>query len=335
MAQKPPELDGNVIRKLRVRLDSDNDMVFEFESGERRYAFLVILGDHMKLGWKECQALGDCMKLAAVGTRINNEVFRDCCDQLKQKYGAVRGPVPEQGRLVGIVQSGPGSCRNRVQEELSHVAVSFDSDGDFRVQAFTHHERQYDITLCLPVKMAQCFSVLDCEAFVDILRMLETGDTMDSVTFVSYLAVLRQKYNFIQYGRTGNHFKTNVLATRVENKAPLDPVLVQAAEAKKAEIAGGGAQAAGSSAQPSASGPPRCPYPNITYTQALQESGQAQVYAGAMGDGTKVAVKVFKGALDEAAETYRAELKLLLKMSEHRNVIEVLEFFGTCGRMDF
>lgn len=321
MAREPPELDADVIRRLHLRLDSDDDMVFEFESGERRFAFVVVLRDHKKLGWKECQALADCMKLSATGTRINNEVFCNCCEQLTQKYGAVRGPVAEHGRLVALVKPGPGSCRKRVEEELSHVAVSFDSDGDFQVQAFTHHNRQYDITLCLPVKATQCFSIVDCNAFIDVMRMLETGDPMDSVTFVSYLAVLRQKYNFIQYWRTGNHFRTNVMATHVKNNAPLDPVLVQALQAKQEEQNRDSSQAG-------TSGPlETCPYPKITYTRALQESGQAQVYAGAMEDGAKVAVKVFKGDMEEASETYRAELRILLKMTDHKNVIEVIDFF--------
>lgn len=324
MAQNPPALDRDVIRKLHVRLDAEQDMVFEFENGERRYALLVVLRDHKALGWKECQALADCMRIAARGSCINNKTFVDCCEQLKQKYGSVRGPVTEQRHLVCLVTPGPGELRNKDPEVLSHAAVKFDDDGDFSVEAISFRGRVYTITLCLPTKHSQRFSNLDSNAFIDVMAMLETGDPMDSITYVSYIGVLRSKYNFVQYGRTGDHLMANVAASRVENKTPIDTVILQAIKAKYEQL-----NAAGSPQPRSAAGPPRCPYPNMTYTCALEESGQAQVYAGTMADGRRVAVKVFKGDRDSAAETYRTELRMLLKMPEHRNVIEVLEFFET------
>lgn len=323
MMQRPPELAADVIRKVHLRLDTHQDMVFEFENGERRFALVVVLQDRTKLGWKECQALGDCMQVAARGTPVDNDVFGACCEQLKQKFGSVRGPTVEHNRLVCLVKPGPGAIRTEPPETLSHVEVSFDAIGDFRVQAHTVHKRLYDVTLCLPVKMTQCFSIVDCEAFISVLRMLEVGDPVDSVTFVSYLAILRSNYNFIRYSRTGNHFTTSLLASNVENKAPIEAILVQAYQAKLAQQAAADTSSTSTSTR---NGLPHCPYPKISYTHALQESGQAQVYAGVM-DGTKVAVKVFKGEADEASETYRQELRMLLKKPDHKNVIEVLEFF--------
>lgn len=73
---------------------------------------------------------------------------------------------------------------------------------------------------------------------------------------------------------------------------------------------------------------PHCPYPDMVYKQALQESGQAQVYAGEkLSTREKVAIKVFSGTGNSAGSTFRIELRMLLKMPEHRNVISVLDFF--------
>lgn len=73
---------------------------------------------------------------------------------------------------------------------------------------------------------------------------------------------------------------------------------------------------------------PQCPYPRITFTAILKEGGQAQVYAGTRGD-QKVAIKVFSaiGGVEDAISAYKTELRMLLKMSRHPNVVEVLEFF--------
>lgn len=79
---------------------------------------------------------------------------------------------------------------------------------------------------------------------------------------------------------------------------------------------------------PPASPMPKCPYPDMVYTRALTESGQAQVYAGEkLSSKEKVAIKVFLGTGNSAGSTFRLELRMLLKMPEHTNVIEVLDFF--------
>jgi tRNA A-37 threonylcarbamoyl transferase component Bud32 len=312
MAQMPAE----VVRRVHLRFDSDGDLVYEFESGERRYALVVVLGDRERLGWKECQALADCMKVAARGTKIGNESFMELVGKLKQKYGTVRGPAVESRRLVALVKPGPGELRCKDAEVLGGVSVSFDDDGDFGVTGLAFNGRTYNVTICLPTGGGQCFGNEDCNAFIQVMQMLETGDRMDSVTYVSYLGVLRSRFNFVQFGRNGDQFSANLLASRVKNVEPIESVILQALAVKQAEIkAAEGAAVL------------HCPYPNMTYTRALQESGQAQVYAGETADGKKVAIKVFKGDAASAAETYRTELRMLLKMPEHRYVIEVLEFF--------
>jgi len=73
---------------------------------------------------------------------------------------------------------------------------------------------------------------------------------------------------------------------------------------------------------------PHCPYPDMVYERALTESGQAQVYSGKkLSTREKVAIKVFLGTGNAAGSTFRLELRMLLKMPEHPNVISVLDFF--------
>jgi tRNA A-37 threonylcarbamoyl transferase component Bud32 len=323
MAQKPPALDKDVIRSVQLYLDGGNDMVFKFQNGERRYALVVILQDHKSLGWKECQALADAMKVAQRGTLISNTSFDSVVAQLKQKYGSVKDPVVERGRLVSLVCPGRGDVRHTVSDVISHVRVSFDADGDLVVKAHTYSSQAYVLILQLPTAK-QTFFREDCRAFIDVMTMLETGDRMEALTFVSLCGVLRVKYNFCTLHKKGDVLHGAVLASRVKNSAPVDSVMVKAMQAKKDELEAG----AGAGSDGGPSGLPRCPYRGMSYLRALQESGQAQVYAGVVtSTGQKVAIKVFKGEADRASETYRTELRMLLKMSEHRNVIEVLEFF--------
>lgn len=318
---KPPELPSDVIRKLQIHLDPDSDLVFLFESGERRYALCVVLTNHLRLGWKECQAINDVMKLASRGTQIDNPTFFKLVEQLKNKYGKVQDPNVQSGRLTAVVYPGQGTIRIDKPHTILYSSISFDRDGDLVIAAATNENRAYRVCLELTLLDKHLLN-LDCKAFVDVLTMLETGDQLSPQQFFACGAVLRQKYNWVTPGtsNSGHSLSISIMATRLPSSKPIPPEFSNALQQVDAETS-----KPHPDEQPSG---PRCPYPGIAYTRAIKEGGQGQVYAGKRSSGERVAVKVF---LDQegAAEAYKTELRMLLKMSQHANVVEVFDFFET------
>lgn len=308
---------------LSIVLCEDGDFVVEFETYLRRYALVVVLADSTNMGWKECQAMADAMRVAERGTNINNHSFCNIFDTLKEKYGAVNGPLVENRRLVGLILPGPGDLRIKTGNVLSGLSFSFDSDGDILFKANTYSGKKFTIVQQL-IGKNKSMMVMDCKAFIDILGMLETGDHVDELTFVSLVGALRTKYNFVKLGKVSGTLYASVVASRVANSEPIESVLLKAMQAKAPSKSRSTDTSPSVGASPSL---PTCPYRGLSYTRALQESGQAQVYAGLGPDGEKVAIKVFKGSEEDASEGYRTELRMLLKMKEHRNVIECLQFF--------
>lgn len=317
---KPPDLPDEVIRKLQLHIDADGDLVFLFENAERRYALCIVLVNHTRLGWKECQAINDVMKIASRGTHIDNPTFTRLVEQLKSKYGKVQDPNFQNGRLTAVVIPGQGTIRTEKRNTILYTAINFDRDNDLVFSASTNDDRLYRV--CLELTLPEnCLLNLDCKAFVDILTMLEAGDRLSPDQFLACGAVLRKKYNFVtpSVPSSGHSLSVTVYASRISNTKEIPSVFQSALKRVSA------APPSVAQDRPSAND---CPYPDIVYTRAIKEGGQGQVYAGKRKSGERVAVKVF---LDQegAAEAYKTELRMLLKMSQHRNVVEVLDFFET------
>lgn len=290
-------------------------MVFDFESFNRRYAIVVVLRDSNKIGWKECQALADCMSNVSRGKNMNNENFIALGRKLKKKFGAVRGPFSEKGRLVLVVSSGQGPMKQNDSSEnvIAYVSIKFDSDGDLSLEATTFAGRMYTVILSINNKRS-LFYEMDCKAFVDIIYMLETADTVSPRGFLCALAVLHSRYNILHFGLDPNGFyKAQIYASNVKNNLPLNEIILSAVRDETIK----------SIPEPEPSNELQSPYQDITFVRKLQESGQAQVYEGKNKDSVKVAVKVFKA---EKSNIYRNELRILQKMGNHPNVVQVLTF---------
>lgn len=323
----PPALPTDRIRNVQIQVDEDGDFVFRFQNGERRYALAIVLSNASTLGWKECQALCHGMEIAERGTQIDNPSFLSLLEKLRASYGRVDAPSVQDGRLVGVVYPAPGTFRETREHTIMSSGIKFDSDGDLIVSAKTNAGALYQV--CLETyPRGESLTRLDCQAFQQVMRFLEPGDHIPPTTFLAFGVILRQKYNFVtpMSANNGRQLVLNVLPTSAESDAPMHPLFVEALNKLRKEDADGQAAVAATPSGPS------CPYPGITYIRALKESGQAQVYAAKKKDGTKVAVKVFlagEGEDEGAVDTYKTELRMLLKMSPHRNVVEVTDFFET------
>lgn len=304
---------------------TDNDFIVDFENHTYLYTLVVLLHNRRALGWKECQALVDVIKIAACGTAIDNASFKSLCADLEKKYGAVTGPVLRNGRFITVLIPGPGDVNSTTGDLIAHVSLTFDADGDLVVTAHTYSHNKYKVVLSLPTTDHRLFR-RDCQALIDVLFHLETGDRVDNVHFLYTVALLRRDHNFVRlFENTPFSIGTLVTASAVRNTNPLPQALADAFARKQTMT---GATQQPPSPAPS-TGLPTCPYPGIRYVRALAASGQAQVYEAVRENGERVAVKVFSGGASEAGQTYRTELRMLLKMREHRNVIGVIDFFET------
>lgn len=302
--------------------DHDDDWIYLFDTGSHRYAFVVVVSKPKDLNWKECQAIADAMNVSARGTTMNNEMFEKCLESFSRKYGRADGPMFRDGRMIGVVYPGQGSVSVKSDDTLVRTKIAFDSDGDVVIQAITKKRLVYRVCIQLTLKQNR-FTERDCKAFTDVVGMLEVGDEVSEDKFLAYGVLLKSRYNIVKPGRTEDNrlINYNVLATAVKNDDPLPALFVRAA-LRLADENRHEQRSTDTSASELI-----CPYPGITYTRALKGSGQAQVYAGKRGS-TDVAIKVFADG-DDQTTAYKSELRLLLKMSRHRNVVHVVDFFET------
>lgn len=365
MTGAPPLLDEQIIRYTRIYFDQDDDFVIEFENHLRAYAIVISLRDRHKLTFREARAVSDAVKIGARGTAVDNAVYFTACAQLRDKYQVSQGPIVENDRLVCLFD--PSDIDYNASDRsdaIDHLELDFDSDSDFVITAHTQIDDQkpscsFSIVLALSGDDGS-LCVSDCKALRDILAILEPGERLDLTGFLCHLATLRESYGHLRLGKRGDSVCCLLYASNVRNDDELPAPIRSALEAREQKRLNAEADAAAAAASfaaspllhpkkphrkpyspgfpvypepsviqsPPPSPLPHCPYPDMCYTRALTESGQAQVYAGEkISTKEKVAIKVFLGAGSSAGSTFRTELRMLLKMPEHPNVISVLDFF--------
>lgn len=312
------EIANDTIRKVVFQLDDDGDFILLFATAEQKYAIVIVISDLSDLNWRECQALLDAVKIAERGTPMNKKTFLSLVPQLRSKYGRVDDPSVQFDHLLVAVFPGQGTISGKAGHVISKTGLSLDKDNDLMFRSVLHTGQKYQI--CLQLTTASALTKHDCAAFMEIMGVLETGNNLPPISFLAAGALFRAKFNFVNLctDQLGQELTVSILASSIENPKPVHPMLKEALEqVVKMKMA----QEAGSLS---------CPYPGIKYTKKLKESGQAQVYAGKRGE-DNVAVKVFSmdEGEDDAKAAYKTELRMVLKMSKHQNVVEVFDFFET------
>lgn len=357
----PPELPLDVIRHVWLSFLDDRDLCLLFENGERRFALVVHVEDPAALGWKECQAVVDALRLTERGTRVTNESFKDMFTHFKTKYGRTEGPTSDQGILLGTIFPNRGTLQTESPSVLKSTGIAFDRDGDVLLRSQTFGGQRYAVYVELALKgpnqrlpsKKQALYKLDSRVLVDMLTLLEVGDPLPPQAFLAALADARDKYNFLSVDRYdgGALVAAAVLASRARSPDPMPPILARARELKlqRPPPPAAGVEPASPpppprSPLPGASRParappfpparptepvaepglPACPYPGVRYIRRLKKSGQACVYAGRYR-GKDVAVKLFME--DDREVVFKRELTMLLKMDSHPNVVKVLDFW--------
>ncbi|KAI0562314.1 Protein kinase [Gracilaria domingensis] len=315
--QKP---SSNCITGVRLRFDSDGDLFFEFSTATNDfYAVCVVLNDRKALGWKECQALSAAMQMAERGSEMSPIIFGNCLRTIAQNLGRVDGPNSLLGVSVATVIPGASSMRVENPDTIVSTSLDFDNGGDILLVSRTKRGAAYVICIRLHL-MNMALTVLEGKAFSAALQLLETGDILPPHTFLVFAIMLKDMFNNIHVSVRDQQCIISMLPTPVKNNVPLPDFVFEAAKLLPAQQSG--QIPAVSSPSSTAVGP----YGNIRVIRPLKESGQAQVFE-ATKDSKKIALKVYMDLSDQPEDSFKNELKMLLKMSYHPNVVTVLDFF--------
>lgn len=292
---------------------------------------MIIIRDNNQLGWKECRAIAECMKIASRGTEIDNKKFENHCSDLQSTFGSMKGPFFEQGRIAVVLRPGTGSVKIKDKHTISNVSLSFDDNNsnNLTIQAITHSKVLYVISI--HSDNGDYLFKNDCRALIDILYFFETGDQLDPDSFLCCLYILLSRYNIlILNANEKNNYKATIYPSSTKSSLSIPPTIKMALMRRNKNIPDSSDFENVTSIEAETlveEDMEREFYPGIKIVQKLQESGQAQVFEGLNQRKQKVAVKVFTGTGNEPAETYKNELRMLLKMPVHKNVIEVIDFF--------
>ncbi len=289
-----------------------------------------MIKDSNSLGWKECRAIAECMKIATHGSEIDNQKFEKHCHNLQTTFGSIKGPFLEQGRIAVVLRPGTGSVKLKNEYTISKVSLFIDNNNCLKIQADTNSKIQYRISIYSG--NGDNLRMIDCRALIDALYFLETGDDLDTDNFLCCLYIFISRYStLILDTHEENIYAADIYPSPTKSNSQIPSAvrdaLIRRDKTLKQYNPTTDSQDESQSATLYNSDISQESYHGIELKRKLQESGQAQVFEGLNQKGEKIAVKVFTGTGRERAETYKNELRMLLKMPEHKNVIEVLDFF--------
>ena len=319
-----PKVPPHAITEVVCGFDIEGDFVIMFETRERRYAFVVLVENTASLGWKECQAIHDVLKLSERGTAADNINFRKWEQSLRKKYGQTN-LTDGDGRLNCVLKPGRGEVEPS-GDAILRCQASF-PDGNFLLR-FETSSLKFEVLLVTSISSGEPpgLSVLECQCMAQLVDAAETGDQMSNDKFMALCAKLTMDYNLVSVEKADNVYAVKIITTRLESFFSPSPLVRDWLEKSK------------KTPKPQ-SGPSACPqYSGVTVTaQASASGGQAVVYKGTLDrDGRVVAVKVYKDK--KGLEDCRTEIKALMKIGSHPNVISFIEFFEEplpCVVMEF
>ncbi|CAN8065122.1 unnamed protein product [Agarophyton chilense] len=324
---------ADCIVTISLEFDAHSNMLCQFATADNtQYALCVVLDKPAHLSWKESRALVDVMELAQRGASINEESFQQFTHRLRETYGRVEGPKRMVGVNCAACFPGPSKVAVRDPNTIISTAMSFDDEEQtLAFKSETSYGSTYHISINLQLTDHQ-LTKLDCQAVVHTLRMLEMGDVLYPTRFFALGLKLRQHYNFVEAEETtaANEYTLRITPTSARNTAAIQGVLIRAAISYGSSFAlpdSNCRDETGSSSEQDFYSSLSSPYRGVTFTRCLKQSGQAQVFIG-VKDGVQVAIKVFLDGEQQDA-FFKNELKLLLKMTDHPNVVQVYDFFSS------
>ncbi|PXF41258.1 putative serine/threonine-protein kinase [Gracilariopsis chorda] len=330
-ALKKAKSPSHCIIDNTLKLNNQNDLQCRFETADgTAYTFRIIIDDPADLSWTACRAICDVMQLAVRGTSMTRQLFQDLVAQLSVKYGKVDGPTIVNDECIALIFPNPSKTPIRDPNTIVRTGLYYNDSSTVTVKSKTKCQATYVIEINLQLDAFR-YTKLCNKALFMALNILETGDVLYPDRFLSLGLILRQHLHRItpEASSSNKFYKLAILPTTVHSPVPIPSLLLRAAiaEASGTEYASSYSETANASQPPpSQESSLHCPYAGITYLELLKESGQARVYLGMKGD-EKVAIKVYLDC-EEQDDFFKNELKLLLKMSDHPNVVRVHTFFA-------
>uniref|UniRef100_A0A7S1XDV3 Protein kinase domain-containing protein n=1 Tax=Compsopogon caeruleus TaxID=31354 RepID=A0A7S1XDV3_9RHOD len=312
---------NHIIRSVQIHLDPEMDFKVTFLTRDNKFVICVVIDNILDLNYRECQAISQTLKVASRGSSMTIEEFKSKSDSLgtcgsvntKAKDGkfftvlrppkGIQPPKPIQGVVSG-------RC-----DTIAHTGFML-RENDAIIHFRTVSNKNFSFWHQLPTYTTYLF-MLDCFCLGRLFTIAEPGDPMDEIKFKHHAFELRKDYNLVSYhcGDDGRHI-LRLTPTRVNNMNPVDAVLENAHRQYKELL---------ESKARSSHGDNENAYLGLRLNRLLKESGQAAVWEGRDTTDEKVAVKIFKNSSNDDSE-WKAELRILLKLPRHPNVIEVLDF---------
>lgn len=301
------------VRAVKLSFDNENDFIININTYGWEFIFIIILEDNRKLNAQEAKAVADCMSYTRPHKAFRKEDYYIAVEELQDKYN-VQGPNVRSRSIAVIVTPGCPTFNTDSDDTLLHTLMTYDvNDNFFFFNSFTKRETTFAFLLNLTIP-GGCLNAHECQVFREILQILRPGNVLSDAEFREYLSQMKEN-------------GVDLAVRRIQQSASGIPGLgVRIGRPNRSPVTSSSTSSTSSSIPSSPTADiERSSYPGIIYKKAMKKSGQAQVYV-AEREGQKVAVKVFVDG-EAQIDTYKSELRMLLKIPQHRNVVQVIDFF--------
>uniref|UniRef100_A0A7S1T6F8 Protein kinase domain-containing protein n=1 Tax=Compsopogon caeruleus TaxID=31354 RepID=A0A7S1T6F8_9RHOD len=305
----------HVIRSIRIDLDQQSDFVVSFSTRVNKFFIYVLLHDQTDLSFRECQAISEVLRIVLRGENMTEDDFFEKSQALGRLHGTVNTSLME-GTYLMALRPCKGERRISTGEDIIERTGFLIKDNDAILYFRTRNSKNFTFWHHLPTYTTKLF-MMDCLCLKELFSIAEPGDRMDEIKFKHHAFKLREKYNFVSYhcGDDGRQI-VRLTPTRVKNNNPVDVVLESAHRQYQDMIASTGKSPNKENEKT---------YKGLTLHRLVKDSGQAAIWEGQDAKGDRVAVKIFRNATNDHSE-WKSELKILLKLPRHANVIEVKDF---------
>lgn len=308
------------VRNIFLAFDDDKDLAILSETREQKFVICIVIADTGDIGWKESQAIIDCLENLRVGKVMDIPNFKALCSTLAEKYDKVRGPFIQHDVYAAVVKTSRGRFSAKTVDTLTTSQLDLKAeDNNILFRSYTRKDTSFLVVLRVTEKN-MVLNYIDCKLFLGVLSLLEAGNDISEDLFLTTMA--KRKSQGIGLDISQRTIKEHVCTYAVLSGPGRKDR--SKTESSSSSITSTVTEISTVTEDDSRN---ESPYPGIIYRRALKKSGQAQVY-DAMRQGKRVAVKVFLEG-DDQVDTYKTELRMLLQMSQHPNVVRVIDFFET------
>uniref|UniRef100_A0A7S1XC91 Protein kinase domain-containing protein n=1 Tax=Compsopogon caeruleus TaxID=31354 RepID=A0A7S1XC91_9RHOD len=311
----------DIICSVNIHLDEQSDVVVSFQTKQASYKVFIVLEDSKNLTWADCRSVSTVLKMACRGKSMTPDKFKKTADSFLDGFVHVQHAVFRGNHNMSIKAKSGITLRSTADETRISRCGMVLKNLNLVLYVQTQGRQLFSFWVVLPPLRKHLY-IADCQCLSELFALVEPGDAMNLMKFMSMGYDLRVKWNRVSfYQETTSRYFLQIFPTLVPNNAPIDVQL----EAAKRQLESKQSEEKNTSE--------RHQYRGLTLQSLLKESGQAEVWRGVDSKDRDVAIKIFhkeaKRVEGIESEEWKEELRLLLKMDSHPNVIDVLDFRAT------